>query len=243
MSEFHPQRVPFKSILFWLREGLALSIAKPLSIVAVIALYFALGNFQAASPDIMGRVVFLSTSFLLAIICIFAEAIDKGRNLFDNLKAKPFSMWVNVLLVGVIPLGIDAFFEFLAALEILPRPEPIKPPDVIEKNAGIDFGGYCIAAGPWMLLMIPLISNAGLSFIHALKQSFLAVLINLFIFPLVFIIPFISLLISMISEYLVFPWIAIFGCAQYVAYRHIWLNKLENSYKPMKAQSISVLAK
>jgi len=119
--------------------------------------------------------------------------------------------------------------------------EPIPPALPLNDNHPSD-SGVAIAAtsfsilyfmtGPWTLFTIPLIVNAGLPFHRALMQSFSGLWLNWFVLILFVAILAITMILAVFRQFLIFPLIAIIGCMQYVACRHIWLGRLNNQYQP-----------
>lgn len=177
-------------------------------------------------------------------MCILAEAIDTGRKPIDLLKSKSVLVWCGVMLLVLLPIGLHYAFDWIqeSVSGVVTTAEPKSRALMLQTTNGAGVATLAIAVfyqitGPWTLMALPLVVNGGLSFTHALGQSFLCLVINWFLLVLFFAIIAITWLLLFVSEVLIYPWIAIVGCVQYVAYRHIWLGRKENQHQPAKAST------
>lgn len=224
---FQPQRVDAKSVFYWFREGLDLSIRKLLIFITLTLIFCGIDYL----PLSLNQSLIFLIPMLLGLGCIVAYCADAGYNILVILRSKPIKVWFNLFYIGFIPwiplIILSIFLVFLSGDVKGDAFVPV-PPKPTDFNGGSALFAlmflWFICMGYLIWFIIPLVAIAELPLVIAFEQAGKALGLNKFVIFLVIFFSF-SCFFGIILPLIVFPWVAIVTSMMYTSYRHIWLDR------------------
>ncbi len=224
---FEPRQVDPKSVFYWFREALELSIRRSWTFIIFTLLFCIIYYFPSPINDLL----FYLMPTLLGICCIVAECADMDKKIGITLRSKPLNVWLNLLLIGFLPwifaileIILFVFFDDIevkgSVISPLPLPFYLDPCTMLLAFMFVWF----LAVGLIIWFIIPLVAVSEFPLKVAFAQVLKAISLNVFIFFLVILITLSSYL-AMIFPLIIFPWLAIVTSMMYTSYRHIWFDR------------------